>query len=108
MEDVRQIGRRDAYGADSGDNRPLPPEHSRIQTDKGGFTLPEQQHKEVEARRAVGQEGRQSCSGCAHVQSLGQDEDRVQDNVQQTAAHCADTGMEGRSLRADEKGQYHV
>lgn len=66
-------------------------------------TLDKEQHHEVEAGEAVGQEGSQTSARSAHIEAPGHDEDGVQDNIEETAAHGADTGVHGSTL-----GTHHI
>ena len=107
---VQQVldSRRDAHGAHAGDNDLVQPEHAGADAHIGLAPAHEEQHKEVGAGGAVGQEGGQPRPGGPHVEPPGQDEEGVQDDVEQTAAHGTDAGVESSALGADHVGHHHV
>ena len=77
--DIEQVldGGRDAHGAHAHHNVPLKREHLGVDAHVGPAPLDVEQHKEVQAGHAVGEEGGQARALGAHVQAPGQDEDGV-------------------------------
>ena len=81
--DIEQVldGGRNAHHADTAHDRAFKAELAGIDADIGASALDKEQHHEVEAGEAVGQEGSQTSARSAHIETPGHDEDGVQDNI---------------------------
>ena len=101
-------GSRDAHAAHTLDNLFRWAEHGGLDTHVRLAALHEQQHEEVETRHGVGKAGRATRARRAEVQAPRQNENRVQHNVQQAAAHGADARVQRRALRAHKVRQHDV
>ena len=102
--DVEQVLNRgrDADRTHAADNLLFEGEFLGVDADKGASAFDSQQHKEIQAGDTVGDKGGKSRAAGSHVKSPWQDKDRVEDDVEQTAAHGADAGVHGRAFRADQ------
>ena len=101
-------GSRDAHRAHTGNDVMTEGELLGVDADVGLSALNQQQHKEVQAGNTVGDKGGKTCTAGTHVQSPGEDEDGVEDDVEQTAAHRADACVHGGAFRADQICHDHV
>ena len=100
--------RRDADAADAADDAHRRTELARIDADVGAPAPDKEQNEEIQAGHAVRDESRAAGARRAEVQAPRQDENRVEQDVQQAAAHRADARVQRRALRADEVGHDHV
>ena len=66
------------------------------------------QHEEIQTGHTVGNEGGQAGALGSHIQPPGQNENGVQQNVEQAAAHGAHAGMKSRALRPHQIGHHHI
>ena len=64
--------------------------------------------KKVYTSGTVGKKGGKARSCRSHVEAPGKDENRVKDNIQEAAAHSADTCMHGGPFGADKVSHDHV
>ena len=87
---------------------PFKAEHLGVDAHVGPPPLDVEQHEEIQAGGAVGEEGGKPRPLGAHVQPPGQDEHRVQEDVEEAPAHGADAGVHGGPLRPDEVGHHHI
>lgn len=77
------------------------PERGGRHAHKGPAAADIHEDKIVKAGADIGEKGGESRAGGAHVQPAGQNEQRIQDDVQDTAGHGADARVERFSLSAD-------
>ena len=87
--------RRYAHGAHSQHNVLLKRKLLWIDTDKGCFPSDPEQHKKIDTGNAVGKKRGKAGSRRSHIKPPRQNKDRIQNDIQQTAAHGSDAGMKG-------------
>ena len=80
----------------------------RIQADDRAAPADGDQDQEIDTGDAVRQERGAARASRAHIEAPRQDENRVDEDVEDAAAHRADAGMDAAALGADEIGQHDV
>ena len=109
-DDIEEIlqGGRDADGEHTARNVARDAEMLRIQADDRAAPADGDQDQEIDTGDAVRQERGAARASRAHIEAPRQDENRVDEDVEDAAAHRADAGMDAAALGADEIGQHDV